>query len=83
MCDPKKKVRCAIPALFLYLCNLLQDNMTLLKIQWIISQTSQENEEALTSPYSRNGNIYNKQIIWFLVMQQILQNRAQDTFTEQ
>lgn len=48
--DPSKKLRLAIHAVFLYPRNLLQDDMTLSKIHWIISQTSLENEEALTSP---------------------------------
>lgn len=51
--DLSKKLRFAIHAVFLYRCNLLHDNMALSKIQWIISQTSQENEEALISPFQK------------------------------
>ena len=51
--DPSKKLRFAIHAVFLYLHNLLQDNRILSKIQWIISQTSKENEETLISPFQK------------------------------
>lgn len=51
--DPSKKLRLAIHAVFLYTRNLLQDNMTLSKIHWIISQTSLEDEAALISPFQK------------------------------
>lgn len=51
--NPSKNLRFAIQAVFLYLHNLLQDNITLSKIQWIISRPSQENEEVPISPFQK------------------------------